>query len=103
MKLITFNQALLLLAGIPLNKNKLDDEKSTIIYKPNKEKTKFIRKLKEDGYTDLANIELKLYCDLIEGYDILVSAYSDSTPSEPTISSYEFKKWAKKKRFSRFL
>ena len=48
MKLITFNQALLLLAGIPLNKNKLDDEKSTIIYKPNKEKTKFIRKLKED-------------------------------------------------------
>ena len=96
---ITFNQALLLLNGLAPTIDKFDDEQLTIIFKPNKQKTESIRQLKEDGYTDLANIDLKLYQNSIKMYNILVAAYSDASHTEPTIPSQDFKKWALKKGF----
>ncbi len=96
---ITFNQALLLLNGLPPNIDKLEDEELTRIYKPSQQKTESIHQLKEDGYTDLANIDLKLYQNSIKMYNILVAAYGDASPTEPTIPSQDFKKWALKKGF----
>tara|TARA_Y100000294_G_scaffold4643_1_gene4709 strand:- start:462 stop:1091 length:630 start_codon:yes stop_codon:yes gene_type:complete len=96
---ITFNQALLLLNGLPPNIDKLEDEELTRIYKPSQKKAKFIRQLREDNNTDIANIELKRYQDLIKMYNILVAAYGDASPTEPTIPSQDFKKWALKKGF----
>jgi len=96
---ITFNQALLLLNGLAPTIDKLEDEQLTRIYKPSQQKTESIHQLKEDGYTDLANIELKLYWDSIKMYNILVAAYSDASHTEPTIPSQDFKKWALKKGF----
>lgn len=96
---ITFNQALLLLNGLAPTIDKFEDEQLTIIFKPNEQKTKSIRQLKEDGYTGLANIDLKLYQNSIKMYNILVAAYSDASHTEPTIPSQDFKKWATDKGF----
>ena len=96
---ITFNQALLLLNGLAPTIDKFEDEELTRVYKPSQQKTKFIRQLREDNNTDLANIELKQYQDSIKMYNILVAAYSDSSHTEPTIPSQDFKKWATDKSF----
>ncbi len=96
---ITFNQALLLLNGLAPTIDKFEDEELTRVYKPSQQKTKFIRQLREDNNTDLANIELKQYQDSIKMYNILDAAYSDSSYTEPTIPSQDFKKWALKKGF----
>ena len=96
---ITFNQALLLLNGLAPTIDKFEDEELTRVYKPSQQKTKFIRQLREDNNTDLANIELKQYQDSIKMYKILDAAYSDASHTEPTIPSQDFKKWALKKGF----
>ena len=96
---ITFNQALLLLNGLAPTIDKFEDEELTRVYKPSQQKTKFIRQLREDNNTDLANIELKQYQESIKMYNILDAAYSDSSHTEPTIPSQDFKKWALKKGF----
>jgi len=92
--MLTFNQALILANGHVFTSGKFTDDELAKTWRPCETKENILLQLVSEGNVELAKMEQKLYLELTKMYNKLVCAFSDTTPTVPTIPSNEYIKWA---------